>query len=100
MRGQVIQLPSRNMGEQIVTKAHLAAHLGRSTRWGEQRVKDGMPVIEGTDRYGRRRDCLQDCLTWIGEGRPKPARREDRVSVLERQVAELAAQVADLRRAG
>jgi hypothetical protein len=37
-----------------VTKQQLAAELGRSTRWIEQRVNEGMPVESSNDRHGRR----------------------------------------------
>ncbi|HEY7830918.1 MAG TPA: hypothetical protein VIC06_10180 [Solirubrobacteraceae bacterium] len=100
MNGQVVQLPVRGGADRIVTKQQLASHLGRSPRWVEMRVKDGMPVIEGTDRYGRRRYNLRECEAWLNGGRPKPAKREDRLTVLEREVAELRAQVGELRRAG
>ena len=44
---------------------------------------------QATDRYGRRRYNLRLVQAWLNEGRPKGARREDRVAVLERQVADL-----------
>jgi hypothetical protein len=65
----------------------------------ELKVKDGMPVEEATDRYGRRRYNLRLVQAWLDDARPKAARR-DRLTVLERQVADLAVQVAELRRAG
>lgn len=99
MSTNVIALPRRGSGSQVVTKQQLAAHLGRSTRWVEQRVAEGMPVIEGTDRYGRRRYDLAKCEAWLAAGRPKRANREDRLAALERQVADLAHQVSELRRA-
>ena len=98
MGGQVVRLPSR--GDTLLTKKQLAAHLGRSERWVELKVKEGMPVEQATDRYGRRRYNLRLVETRLHEGRPKAVRREDRLAVLERRVAELAAQVAELRRAG
>jgi hypothetical protein len=98
MGGQLVRLPSR--GGTLLTKKQLAAHLGRSARWVELKVREGMPVEQATDRYGRRRYNLRLVETWLHEGRPKAVRREDRLAVLERRVAELAAQVAELRRAG
>ena len=98
MAGQLVRLPSR--GHLLVTKKQLAAHLGRSERWVELRVRDGMPVEQATDRYGRRRYDLRLVEEWLRDGRPAPLKREDRISVLERSVAELAAQVAELRKAG
>ena len=98
MGGQVVRLPSR--GDTLLTKKQLAAHLGRSERWVELKVKEGMPVEDSTDRYGRRRYNLRLVDTWLNEGRSKAVRREDRIAVLERRVAELAAQIAELRRTG
>lgn len=99
MSGQVIQLPSRGAGT-LLTKKQLAAHLGRSERWVELKVREGMPVEAATDRYGRRRYSLRAVEAWLDGGNPKPAKREDRIAALEAQVADLASQVAQLRRAG
>ncbi len=65
----------------------------------ELRVRDGMPVEHATDRYGRRRYNLRLVQAWLDDAPPKTA-RQDRVTALERQVAELSAQVAELRKAG
>jgi len=97
MGGQLVRLPSR--GDAVLTKRQLATVLGRSERWVELKVKDGMPVEEATDRYGRRRYNLRLVQAWLDDARPRAA-RPDRLTVLERQVADLAAQVAELRRAG
>jgi len=97
MSGQVIRLPPR--GDALLTKKQLAAVLSRSERWIELKVKEGMPIEEATDRYGRRRYNLRLVQAWLDDGRPKAA-RVDRIAVLERRVAELAAQVAELRRVG
>lgn len=99
MSGNVIQLPSRSV-DMLLTKKQLAAHLGRSERWVELKVKAGMPVEAATDRYGRRRYSLRAVEAWLDGGHPKSAKREDRLAVLEAQMADLAAQVAQLRRAG
>ena len=88
--------PDLFCGDVLLTKKQLAAHLGRSARWVELKVREGMPVEQATDRYGRRRYNLRLVETWLHEGRPKAVRHEDRLAVLERRVAELAAQVAEL----
>jgi phage terminase Nu1 subunit (DNA packaging protein) len=96
MGAQVFALPSRG-APVLLSKAQLAARLGRSTRWVELKMREGMPVLDGTDRYGGRRYDLREVEAWLAQGkRTKP---RDRVSELERQVAELAAQVAELARA-
>jgi hypothetical protein len=81
----------------MLTKKQLAHELQRSERWIEIKVREGMPVEEATDRYGRRRYNLRLVREWLKDG--KPAKAKDRVSVLERRVAELADQVAELQRA-
>ncbi len=96
--GKVLHLPSR--GDVLLTKKQLASHLCRSERWIELKVNEGMPVEDATDRYGRRRYNLRLVETWLHAGRPKTVAREDRISALERQVADLAAQLAELRRTG
>jgi len=98
MAGELVRLPSR--GRVLLSKKQLAAHLGRSPRWIEIKVREGMPVQEATDRYGRRRYDLALVEAWLKQARPRASRREDRLAVLERSVRELAAQVAELRRAG
>jgi len=97
MTGQLITLPSR--GDMLLTKKQLAAHLARSTRWVELRVGEGMPVEEATDRYGRRRYNLRLVEAWLADGRPKAAKREDRIAALERKLADLAVKVDELGRA-
>lgn len=92
----VVQL--RSGQQRIVTKQQLAAHLGRSMRWIELRVVDGMPCLSGNDRYGRRRFDLTAVEAWLAGGRAKTPSVGDRVAELERQVAELAAQLSELRR--
>ncbi len=98
MSGQLVSLPVR--GEMMLTKKQLAAHLKRSERWVELKVRDGMPVEPATDRYGRRRYNLGLVQEWLNEGRSKPIRREDRLAALEARVTELAAQVERLQRTG
>jgi hypothetical protein len=98
MAGQLVQLPLRR--ELLLTKKQLAAHLSRSERWVELRVREGMPAEQATDRYGRRRYNLRLVEQWLSDGRPSSRKREDRIAILERSLADLAAQVAQLRKAG
>lgn len=87
MSENVIQLPSR--GESIVTKRQLAAKLGRSERWVEGKCKEGMPVLEQTDRWGRRLYNLGAVEAFLRE-KPAPRRSlEGRVTDLERQMSKL-----------
>jgi hypothetical protein len=99
---KVIQLPSRGGEEIVLTKKQLAARLKRSERWVEIKVRDeGLPVLAETDRFGRRRYSLKAVEDWMGKGKPKPkpAKREDRLTLLEQQVRDLQAQLNELRRA-
>ncbi len=88
----VVALP-RPTGDVILTKRQLGEHLGRSPRWIELRVREGMPVEEGNDRYGRRRFNLTAVEAWLREGKPKPPASkpdlEQRVASLEQQLSEL-----------
>jgi phage terminase Nu1 subunit (DNA packaging protein) len=98
MSAQIISLPAR--GPILLTKKQLAAHLCRSERWIELKVRDGMPVEQNTDRHGRRRYDVQQVERWLKERPASSAKREDRLDRLERMITGLAAQVADVRRAG
>jgi phage terminase Nu1 subunit (DNA packaging protein) len=98
MSAQVISLPSR--GPVLLTKKQLAARLGRSQRWVELRVHDGMPVEPGSDRHGRRRYDLHHVEQWLRDRPANRSTRQDRLGKLEQTVAELAAQVAELRQTG
>jgi hypothetical protein len=97
---KVIHMPSRGAGDIILSKEQLAVRLKRSKRWVEIKVRDEkLPVLEATDRYGRRRYNLREVEEWLKAGTPKPAKREDRLAVLEREVASLQVQLNELRRA-
>lgn len=41
--GVLVAFPQRPGFEPWVSKAHVASYLGRSTRWVELRVRDGLP---------------------------------------------------------
>lgn len=84
-RGNVVSLPTR--GDETLTKAQLANHLGVSTRTLENRAREGMPCLPGVDRFGRRRYRLSDVLAWMEDGaRERP---RDRLSELEERVERL-----------
>ena len=85
------------VGEHLVTKRQLAQYLGRSTRWVEMRVREGMPSEPPTTRYPQRRFRLSDVEAWLTSGKPKPPPRQaQRLAELEVRVAELAASVERL----
>ena len=84
----------RPAAENLLTKQQLAAHLGKSPRWVELRVREGMPSEGPTARYPQRRFRLSAVEAWLAAGEPKP--RSDRLSQLEERVASLAATVERL----
>lgn len=84
--------------EQLLTKRQVAEHLGRSTRWIELRVREGMPSEAPTTRFPRRRFRLSEVEAWLAAGEPKPAPRQaQRLAELEERVAQLAATLEQLR---
>ena len=84
--------------EQLVTKRQLAEHLGRSTRWVELRVREGMPSEAPTNRFPRRRFRLSEVEAWLASGQPKTATPQaQRIAELEERVAELAATLEQLK---
>ena len=92
----ILSFPSR--GATILTKKQLAGHLKRSERWIEIKVRDeGLPVLEATDRFGRRRYNLHDVEDWLQAGKSRSVGRQDRFAVLEARVAALEAEIQQLR---
>jgi hypothetical protein len=82
----------------LLTKRQLAAHLGRSTRWVEMRMREGLPSIPPTSRFPQRRFRLADVEEWIAAGeRKRPSPLIGRIERLEAQVARLAAIVERLK---
>ena len=89
MAGTVIRLPSAP--RRLLTKRQLAAELGRSTRWIELRMREGLPVLpRGTPAEHTRFD-LEAVRSWLDTRGPcAPPRLEERVAQLERQIVTLA----------
>ena len=84
--------------DQLITKQQLSEHLGRSTRWVELRVREGMPSEPPTTRFPRRRFRLAEVEAWLAAGSATPPRRQaQRIAELEERVAELAAALEHLR---
>jgi phage terminase Nu1 subunit (DNA packaging protein) len=61
---ELIALPGRAGTEPWVNKRQLASHLGRSTRWVELMVKEGMPSQMIGGRRGFRLSAVE---RWIEE---------------------------------
>jgi predicted DNA-binding transcriptional regulator AlpA len=64
MSGEVVALRRASQFEPWVSKAQVASYLGRSKRWVELRVREGMPSrMIG----GRRAYRLSEVDAWIAE---------------------------------
>jgi hypothetical protein len=72
----------------LMTKKQLQAHLGRSKRWVELRMNEGLPS-ENLDRHGRRMFDVQAVERWLNGGTPKATTSTERISQLEQQVKTL-----------
>lgn len=84
--------------EHLVTKRQLAQHLGRSTRWVELRVREGMPSEPPTTRFPHRRFRLSEVEAWLAAGKAKPPPPQvRRLAELEERVAQLAAALEQLK---
>lgn len=64
--GVVVKLPERREARRIpLSKRRLAAHYGRSIRWVEMRVAEGMPAHR--DRQGRRYFFREETNEWLNQ---------------------------------
>lgn len=96
---EVIHLPVRSVPGRLLTKRQLAAALGRSTRWVELRMREGLPVAPRATPNEHARFDLTAVRAWLDHRKEQPpAPLEQRVSQLERQVSTLVAELE--RRAG
>lgn len=81
MNGQLVRLQPAT--EPWVTKQQLADHLGRSIRWVDLRVRDGMPSRQDK-RGGRRFFQISKVEEWLKEYQErKQLTLEERISALE-----------------
>jgi hypothetical protein len=90
LSGVVVRLPSAH--GRLLTKRQLAGELGRSTRWIELRMRDGLPVLPRRTPGEHARFDLEAVRAWLdARSEPTAVSVEERVSRLERQVTTLAA---------
>jgi predicted DNA-binding transcriptional regulator AlpA len=83
----------------LLSKKRLAAHLGRSTRWIDRRMREGMPRVDSISRRGRRKVRFRpgDVAVWLEARASLPKRkRRHRVAVLSAQVMLLSGRVDEL----
>ncbi len=93
---EVIRLPVRPFARRLLTKRQLALELGRSTRWIELRMREGMPVMPRATPREHARFDLQAVSAWLEDRSTTPGLPlEQRVAQLERELGTL---VAELKR--
>jgi phage terminase Nu1 subunit (DNA packaging protein) len=89
MSGSVVRLP--RTGLRLVSKKQLAAELGRSTRWVELRMREGLPVAPRRTPHEHARFDLEAVGSWLASREPETSLPlADRVRRLEQEVARLA----------
>ena len=89
MSGAVVQFPRRP--NHLLTKKQLAAELGRSTRWIELRMREGLPSAPRRSPTEHTRFELDVVTAWLAARATRPAPTlEQRVARLEAQLARLA----------
>jgi phage terminase Nu1 subunit (DNA packaging protein) len=91
--GVVVRFPTAR--GRLLTKRQIAGELGRSTRWVELRMREGLPVLPRSSPSEHARFDLEAVRAWLA-GRPERVSMpiEERVARLERQVSTLAAALA------
>lgn len=96
---EVVRLPVRPFPGRLLTKRQLATELGRSTRWIELRMREGMPVAPRVGPREHARFDLTAVRAWLESRSATPGLPlEQRVERLEREMSTLAAELK--RRAG
>jgi hypothetical protein len=96
---EVIRLPIRPFPGRLLTKRQLAAELGRSTRWIELRMREGMPVAPRAAPREHARFDVTAVRAWLDSRSATPRLPlEQRVAQLERDMSTLVAELK--RRAG
>ena len=92
MTGDLLLFPACHAAGRLLTKRQLATELGRSTRWVELRMREGMPVAPRGSAQEHTRFDLTAVRAWMdARAAAGPAPLEQRIAHLERQVARLAA---------
>jgi phage terminase Nu1 subunit (DNA packaging protein) len=91
LRGVVVRLPSTR--RILLSKKQLAAELGRSTRWVELRMREGLPVQPRRCAGEHARFDLDEVRQWLDArtGQTIGPKLEERVARLEQELARLAA---------
>ena len=89
---ELVHFPTRHAPGRLLTKKQLAAELGRSTRWVELRMREGLPTAPRANPAEHARFDVAAVRAWLDARANDPAvPLEQRVARLEQTVATLAA---------
>ena len=89
-RGVVVRFSTPH--GRLLMKRQLAAELGRSTRWVELRLREGLPVLPRRSPAEHARFDLEAVRAWLeSRSDERAVSIEQRVARLERELATLAA---------
>lgn len=98
--GKLVQLNAVPARELPVTKRRLAEMLGRSTRWIEYRMREGLP-FERTGQHGHPRYYPTKVNAWLQERAQQPQTprsTSEQVGVLTQEINKLHARLEQLER--
>lgn len=91
MSAEILRFPPRDRRVRLLTKKQLAAELGRSTRWVELRMREGLPVAPRRTPREHARFELDAVRAWLdARARAAPMTLDERVARLEHRLATLA----------
>lgn len=92
---ELVHFPTRHQPGRLLTKKQLAAELGRSTKWIELRMREGLPVEPRKTAHEHARFDLAKVRAWLdSRSERKPMTLEERVAMLERTVAAMSERMA------
>jgi hypothetical protein len=90
--GKLLLFPAREVAPRLLTKRQLSVALGRSTRWIELRMREGLPVMPRVSANESARFDPAAVRAWLDARAGTGAvPLEQRVANLECRVARLAA---------
>lgn len=86
----LVQFPGARRSSRPLSKKQLATELGRSSRWINLRMTEGMPVLPRASEQEPARFDLGQVNAWLEErANVRPMTLEERVAMLERTVRSL-----------
>jgi hypothetical protein len=89
--GRLLLFPAREVAPRLLTKKQLGVALGRSTRWIELRMREGLPVMPRRSANERARFDAAAVRAWLDQrAATRSMSLEERVATLELRVAHIA----------